>query len=109
MGSVLLDGTSASEITATSALRATVGAWRWVPTPMVIALGYGLSFVLLALALRTIDVPVAYATWAGLGTTGVSVLAALIHGERITAAGGAGIALIISGVVAVGLGGRTHG
>lgn len=104
MGWLLLVGAIASEITGTLALRALSGGWRTGPA-IAVTLGYGLSFVLLAFALRTIQVSTAYAVWSGLGTAGVAVLAVLIYGERISLLGAGGIALIIAGVVVLNLSG----
>ena len=52
---------------ATSALKASAGFTRLVPT-LVVAVGYGLAFWLLSLTLRSIPVGMAYAVWSGIGT-----------------------------------------
>ena len=107
MGWLILAGAIGAEVTATLALRSVSTGWRLVPG-LVVVVGYGLSFVLLMLALRSIAVSVAYAVWAGTGTAGVAVLAALLFGERITLPVAIGIALIIAGVGVVNLGGTAH-
>lgn len=93
-----------AEIVATLFLRAAARsghAWHWV----VVAVGYGVAFVLLSLALRTIGVGTAYATWSGIGTAGVAIAGWLIFGERLNPWGILGIALIIGGVLILHLGG----
>jgi small multidrug resistance pump len=107
MGWLLLGTAIAAEVTGTLALRALSAGWRTGPA-LVVGVGYGASFVLLALALRTIAVSTAYAVWAGVGTAGVAVLAWLLYGERMTWAGAAGIALVIAGVAVLNLSGSAH-
>ena len=107
MGWLLLGAAIAAEVAGTLALRALSGGWRAGPA-LVVAVGYIASFVLLALALRTIAVSTAYAVWAGSGQAGVAVLAWLVFGERVTWVGAAGIGLIIVGVVVLNLSGAAH-
>lgn len=92
----------AAEVTATSALKASDGLSRLQPT-LLVALGYGIAFYLLALTLRSIPVGVAYATWSGLGTALIAVAAWWLYGQRLDAAALIGIALIIAGVLVMGL------
>ena len=107
MGWLLLACAIAAEVTGTLALRALSAGWR-LGLVFIVTIGYGASFVLLALALRTIAVSTAYAVWAGVGTAGVALLAWLVFGERVTWAGAGGIALIIAGVVVLNLSGAAH-
>lgn len=93
------------EVGGTSALRASDGFTRLWPSVAVVV-GYGLSFVALALALKQgLGLGPAYAIWSGLGTALITVVGLVIFGDRITAAGYAGIALIIVGVVVINLSG----
>ncbi len=87
-----------AEVMATSMLKLTDGFTRLVPSLVVIA-GYAVAFYFLALTLRTIAVGVAYAIWAGLGIALIAVIGWLVLGQRLDAAGAAGIALIIAGVI----------
>lgn len=96
-----------AEIIATLFLRAAARSgqlWHW----MVVAIGYGIAFVLLSFALRTIGVGTAYATWSGIGTAGVAITGWLIFGERLSPWGILGVALIIAGVLFLHLGGTQH-
>ncbi len=106
-GWLLLAGAIAAEVTGTMALRALSSGWR-LALALLVAAAYGASFVLLALALRSIAVSTAYAVWAGVGTAGVAVLARIVYDERITWVGAAGIALIVAGVVVLNLSGTAH-
>lgn len=54
------------EVVATSALKASDGFSKLVPS-LVVAAGYVTAFYFLSLALRSIPVGIAYTIWAGLG------------------------------------------
>jgi small multidrug resistance pump len=96
----------ASEVTATLALRGTADGVR--PLHVVtVAVGYTVSFILLGYALRTLNVGAVYAIWAGVGTAGVAIVAAIMYGERLNLAAIGGIALIVVGVVVLTTSGAT--
>jgi len=57
-----------------------------------------ISFVLLAVALRSLPVGTAYAVWVGIGATGVAVAGILAFGEPATVGRLGFLALIIIGV-----------
>ncbi len=94
----------ACEVAGTTALKASDGMTRLWPSLVVVA-GYGLAFLLLGHALRTLPVGLVYAIWAGLGVVGVALIGALLFGESFGATKTAGIALILLGVVLVKTGG----
>lgn len=104
MAVVLLAGAIAAEVIGTLFLRASEGFSRLWPS-LGTAAGYAIAFLLLAQALKSIDVGVAYAVWAGLGTALITVIGILALGEPATALKLAGTALIVAGVVALNLGG----
>ena len=104
MAWVLLGLAIVAEVSATLALRASEGFSRLQPS-VVVVVGYGLAFVLLAQALRTIGVGPAYAVWSGVGTVGAALGGRLLFGEPLTAASVAGIGLVVAGVVVMNLGG----
>ena len=68
---------------------------------MVVIGGYGLSFYLLALALRSIPVGAAYAVWSGMGVVFITLIGRFYFGQRLETPALAGIALIIVGVIMV--------
>lgn len=98
LANFLLGLAIASEIVATSALKASDGMTRLGPGLLVVA-GYALAFYLLALTLRTMPVGFVYAVWAGLGVVGVALVGAVLFGEAINATKIAGIACVVVGVV----------
>jgi small multidrug resistance pump len=100
---ILLIGAIASEVVATSALKLSNGLTRPAPS-VVVAVGYLLSFVLLAQALKLqLQVSVAYAIWSGVGTAAITVIGMLLLNEPLTAGKALGIALVIGGVVTLNL------
>jgi small multidrug resistance pump len=102
---ILLTGAIASEVVATSALKLSNGLTRPAPT-VVVAVGYLLSFALLAQALKLqLQVSVAYAIWSGGGTAAITIIGVLLLNEPLTAGKALGIALVIAGVVALNLAG----
>jgi small multidrug resistance pump len=64
---------------------------------------YGISFSLLALALKTIPVGVAYAIWSGFGTVLIVVIGIVWFAEAATAARLLFIAMIVIGAVGLNL------
>jgi small multidrug resistance pump len=107
MAALLLAGAIAAEVVGTLFLRASDGFSRLWPSLGTVA-GYAVAFVLLAQALRSIDVGVAYAIWAGLGTALITLIGIVALGEPATALKLAGTALIVVGVVALNLSGGAH-
>jgi small multidrug resistance pump len=98
----------AAELVATSLMKSTEGFTRLWPTVTVLV-GYVASFILLAQAVKRIEVGVAYAIWSGVGTAAIVAIGAAFLGESLTIAKVAGIALIIAGVVMLNItGGKVH-
>ena len=92
------------EVAGTSALKLSQGLTKLVPS-LAMALCYALSFVMMALAIKRIEVSVAYAIWSGLGTALITVVSLLVFKEPLTALKLVSLALIIGGVVGLNLGG----
>ncbi|WP_282204783.1 DMT family transporter [Kitasatospora fiedleri] len=53
----------------------------------------------LSVALRTIDVSIGYAVWAGIGSVGAALLGPVIFDETLTAVQAVWLAVIIAGVI----------
>lgn len=87
-----------AEVAATTALKSSEGFTRLVPSTITV-IGYAVAFYGLAVALRTIPTGVAYAIWSGIGIVLISLLAWIVHGQRLDASAMVGIALILAGVV----------
>ena len=87
-----------AEVLATSALKESQGFSKLLPTLLVMA-GYGASFYFLSLVLQTVPIGIAYALWAGLGIVLITIVGAVVFGQKMDLAAILGIALIICGVV----------
>lgn len=83
-------------------LKYTQGFTRLVPSALTVA-AMGVSFWLLATALRTLPVGTAYAVWTGIGAVGTVVFGILLFKEPVTAARLLSIALILSGIAGLRL------
>ena len=88
-----------AEVVATLALKLSDGFSKLIPS-IVVVVGYLISFGALGLGLsKGLPMGVSYGIWAGTGTALVAVLGIFLFGEKISAWGFVGIALIIVGVV----------
>lgn len=107
MALLLLLAAILAEVGATFATRYSEGFTRLLPTGLTVA-GVALAYYLFALSLdRGTDVSVGYAVWAALGVSLVAVIGTLFLGETLTWVQGAGIVLVIVGVLALQLGSAT--
>jgi small multidrug resistance pump len=92
----------ASEVIATSALKAADGFSRAAPS-VVVVVGYVAAFYFLSLALRAIPVGVAYAIWSGVGIALIALIGWALYGQRLDAVAIAGLLLIVAGIVVLNL------
>ena len=93
------------EVCGTISLKLSQGFTRLGPAGVVV-ICYAASFALLSLALRGIDLSIAYAAWSGVGTAIVAAIGIVWFGES---AGGwklLSLALIVLGVAGLHLSGR---
>mgnify|MGYP000728206169 FL=1 len=97
-----------SEVIATSALKASTGFSKPLPS-VVVVVGYLVSFYFLSLTLKTIPVGIAYAIWSGVGVVLISVVAWLLYGQKLDLPALIGMGLIISGVMVINLFSKTAG
>ena len=98
----------ALEVIATSALKATDGFTRLVPS-LVTLVGYGLAFYFLSLTLRTFPIGIVYAVWSGAGIVLIAAIGWIYYQQALDAAGLIGLALILAGVLIVNLFSKTVG
>ena len=87
-----------SEVIATSALKFSEGFTKLVPS-VVVVIGYGLSFYLLSITLKTLPIGVAYAIWSGVGLILTVIAGILLWQEKLDWARVTGIILIIVGII----------
>jgi small multidrug resistance pump len=94
----------ATEVAGTVALKFTDGFTRLLPSTVVVT-GYGLSFLFLALTLRSLSLGVTYAVWAGIGTAASALIGIAALDEPISVLRLGSIALIVVGVVGLNVAG----
>jgi small multidrug resistance pump len=102
MSAVYLAMAIAFEICGTTSLKLSDGFTRIGPSSAVV-LCYLASFGLLSLALRGIELSVAYAVWSGVGTAVVAAIGILWFGEGAGAWKLVCLALIVLGVAGMHL------
>lgn len=91
-----------AEVIGTSALKASEEFTKLGPTLLVIV-GYGISFYMLTLVLRTIPIGVAYAIWSGIGIALISVIGVVVFQQSLDLPAVIGIGLIVAGVAVIHL------
>lgn len=89
-----------AEVIATSMLKSTEGFTRLWPSVIVVVC-YETAFILLSLSMKKIPVGIVYAVWSGVGVALITLVAWFFLGQTLDAAGLAGLALIVGGVVVI--------
>jgi small multidrug resistance pump len=92
------------EICGTTSLKLSDGFTRLGPASLVV-ICYAASFALLSLALRGIELSIAYAVWSGVGTAVVAAIGIFWFGEAVGAWKLLSLALIVVGVAGLHLSG----
>ncbi|WP_018970219.1 DMT family transporter [Rubritalea marina] len=87
-----------AEIIGTSALKASDGFTKVVPSSIVLV-AFSVAFYFLSLSLRSIPVGVAYAIWSGVGIVLISIVGWVVFKQSLDLAAMLGIGLIVAGVV----------
>lgn len=95
---LMLAGAIAAEVTATSSLKLAAGFTRPWPS-LVVVIGYGLSFWLLARVMQRLELGLVYAVWCGVGMAVVATIGVIVYGESVSLLKLGGIGFITLGVV----------
>lgn len=107
MSWLLLGLAIALEVAGTVCLKLSQGFTQLLPTVGTM-LFYVASFFLLSIVVKTIDITVAYAVWAGLGIVLITVIGVAAFNEPLTWLRVSCIGLIIIGVVGLNLSDTPH-
>ena len=67
-----------------------------------------ISFTLLTVALKRLEVGPAYATWTGIGAAGTALVGIAVLGESASPLKIASLALVVTGVIGLSLAGVSH-
>jgi len=95
------------EVLGTTSMKLSAGLTKLTPT-IALFIFYGLSLVGLTLALKKMDVSVAYAVWSGLGTILITAVGVFWFRESLTPIRIGAIGMIIVGVVVLNLSAGAH-
>ncbi len=90
------------EVFETTMMKLSNGLSNIIPSVLMFV-GYIASFAMLAIALKTIDVSVAYAIWSAIGIILISIIGIFYFGESVSLAKVISILVIITGVVSLKL------
>jgi len=90
------------EVSGTTCMKLAQGFTRLVPSVLMFVF-YGMSLASLTLALKRIEVSVAYAVWSAVGTALIAAIGILWFRETLNLLKGISLALIILGVVGLHL------
>ncbi|NOD75379.1 MULTISPECIES: multidrug efflux SMR transporter [unclassified Ruegeria] len=97
-----------AETIGTTALQASQQFTRFWPSVLVI-LGYGVAFYLLALTLKTMPVGIVYAIWSGLGIFLIAIIGFLVFGQKLDWPAVLGLSMILAGILIIHLFSKTAG
>lgn len=92
------------EVIGTTSMKLSHGFTRLIPS-ISIFVCYGIAFTFLTLTLKKLEVSVAYAIWAGLGTLLISVIGIYVFSEGVNIYKIISIIMIIIGVMGLQLSG----
>jgi len=102
---LFLLGAIVLEVAGTTAMKFSEGFTKAIPS-IAMFVFYILSLAALTFALKKIDMSMAYAIWAGVGTALITVIGIYFFKEPVSLAKVASIVLIILGVVGLHLSGK---
>lgn len=91
-----------AEVIATSALKASDGFSRLVPS-FITVIGYGIAFWCLSLTLKVIPTGIVYAIWSGVGIVLISAVGWFWFKQSLDTPALIGLGLIIAGVLVINL------
>lgn len=86
------------EVFGTTCMKLSEGFSKLIPSVLIFVF-YAISFFFFTLALKGIDVSIAYAVWAGLGTALITVIGILWFREPASALKLISLAVVVAGVI----------
>jgi len=91
-----------SEVTATTALKASEQFTRLWPSVLVV-LGYASAFYFMSITLKSIPVGISYAIWSGVGIILISITGYFFYHQKLDTPAIIGMGFIIVGVLIINL------
>ena len=95
------------EIAGTTCIKLSEGYTKIVPS-LIMVVCYSLSIISLGLALKKIEIGVAYAIWSGMGTFVIAAIGIVWFKESATLLKITSLILIVVGVISLNLSGSSH-
>jgi small multidrug resistance pump len=95
----------AFEVCGTTCMKLSQGFSKLIPSVLIFVF-YALSFFLFTMSLKRIDVSIAYAIWAGLGTALIAVIGIIGFKEPVNALKIVSLLVIVAGVIGLNLSDR---
>lgn len=89
------------EVAGTTCMKLSEGFTQLVPSVLIFVF-YGLSFTAFPFALKTVDLSIAYAIWAGVGLALITAVGILYFKEPMTVLKMVSMAFVLFGVVGLG-------
>ena len=99
---IFLSAAIICEVVATSSLKSSESFTKLTPSLLVV-IGFVAAIYFLSLTLESIPVGIVYAIWSGLGIVLVTLVAWLVHGQKLDLWGAVGMGLIVAGVFVLNL------
>jgi small multidrug resistance pump len=96
-----------AEVSGTTCVKLSEGFTRLLPSVLIFVF-YGLSLGFLGLALKKVDLSLAYAIWSGLGIAFIASIGVLWFREPVTALKMISLGLIVVGVAGLNLAGEAR-
>jgi len=93
------------EVFGTTCMKLSEGFSKLLPSILIFVF-YAISFTVFTVALKKLDVSIAYAIWAGLGTALITVIGIFWFREPVNALKMASLVLVVVGVVGLNLSDR---
>lgn len=97
-----------AETIGTTALQASQQFSRFWPSVLVVV-GYGFAFYLMALTLKVMPVGIVYAIWSGLGIFFIAVIGFVVFGQKLDWPAILGLTMILAGILIIHLFSQTAG
>jgi small multidrug resistance pump len=103
MSWILLIAAICMEVCGTTCLKLSEGLTKWLPSVLIFVF-YGLSFTMMAFAVKKLDLSLTYAIWSGVGTFLIALIGFFWFKEQFTLLKAFSMALVIVGVIGLNLG-----
>jgi small multidrug resistance pump len=103
MSWILLIAAICMEVCGTTCLKLSDGLSKWLPSVLIFVF-YGLSFTMMAFAVKKLDLSLTYAIWSGVGTFLIALIGFFWFKEQFTLLKAFSMALVIAGVIGLNLG-----